>query len=127
MPKKDESVLKCQFWSSTVQGRSSRAFAQLAPVFIHCDRNVGVLRHWQSEVLLQAYLAWRIVEKISSPDHVRDALYGIVHHHGELIGKGAVRTTDDKVTHGRRHVLRIDALDSILETNHSGNRHPEPP
>ena len=54
-------------------------------------------RRRQAQRALQQDLPWRGVEQVGTTDHVGDALVGIVHHDGELVGPQAIGATQHEV------------------------------
>ena len=52
-------------------------------------------------------LSRRRVDQVGTPDDLIDALIGIIHHHGQLIGEDAVGAQQD-------HVVQLGVLDRDL-------------
>jgi hypothetical protein len=59
----------------------------------------------QAQQALEQDLAWCGVQQVGTAHHVGDALVGVVHHHGQLVGIKAVGAADNEIPHLPGHVL----------------------
>ncbi|MNL04214.1 hypothetical protein D3C87_1247790 [compost metagenome] len=103
--------------------------AQLLAGFVDHHWHVQVRRRGQAQQVLQVDLARRGVEQIGPAHDMGDALRGVIHHHGELIGPQAVRAAQDEVAEFRFQVLALAALPAVVEADRRGRavRHAHPP
>jgi hypothetical protein len=86
---------------------------------------VQVAGQWQPQGALQRDLARRVVGQVLAAHDVGDALLGVVHHHGQLVGPKAVGALEDEVAHLRAEVLRLGAEAAVLPVDAAV--HPEAP
>ena len=63
---------------------------------------------------LQQDLARRVVGQVFAAHDVGDALRGVVHHHGQLVGPQAVGPAQHEVTHGLGHVLLLRSQTAVM-------------
>ena len=92
-----------------VQGRCAVLLAELFTVGTQHQRRVQIARCGQPEGRLQLNLPRRVVGQVLAAHHVADALRGIVHHHGQLVGPQPVGTAQGKVADLLLHILRLRA------------------
>ncbi|HXZ61018.1 MAG TPA: hypothetical protein VEG26_12635 [Steroidobacteraceae bacterium] len=64
--------------------------AELAPLRLDDQREVGVARGREAKGALQSDLPGRVVEEVRAPDDVGHALPRVIDHHGELVGERPV-------------------------------------
>src|SRR5690606_35774866 len=60
-------------------------------------------------------LSRRRQQQVRAAHDMRDALGGIIHDHGELVGEWPVGTADDEIADIAREILADMALQAILE------------
>src|ERR1700690_1008070 len=65
-------------------------------------------------------------EQVRAVHHMGDALFGIIHHDGELISAAAVGPPDDEIADTEGQSLAMAALQAIVETD-SRFADPHPP
>lgn len=78
------------------------------------QRSMQVAGRGQAQGLLQQYLARRIVGEIFAPNHMRDALGAVVHHHGQLVGPQAIGAAENEVTDAVHDILLLSAQATIM-------------
>ena len=84
------------------------------------QRRVQVARRGQRQRALQQDLARRVVGQVLAAHHVGDALLGVVHHHGQLVGEQAVGALEHEVAHLLRHVLLLFAEPAVGPADKTG-------
>ena len=76
---------------------------------------MGIVRGGEAEAALQPDLARGGHEQILPAHDVGDALFGVVGHHGELVGPQAVGAQEDEIADVAGEVLYITADDAVGE------------
>ena len=84
------------------------------------QRSMQVAGRGQAQGLLQQYLARRIVGEIFAPNHMRDALGAVVHHHGQLVGPQAIGAAENEVTDAVHDILLLSAADVLAVLKEAG-------
>src|SRR3954468_6668593 len=97
------------------EGSRAGLLRELFTVRVYRHRDVEVARSRIAEEPLQMKLAAGRVEQIGATHHVGDALLGVVHHDGELIGDLAVRAIQNEVADFSRQILLARPLDAVHE------------
>ncbi|CCK07946.1 conserved hypothetical protein [Cronobacter sakazakii 696] len=72
-------------------------FREFFTVIAVDHRDVRVQRHRRAQRFQNVDLARRVVDMVFATDHVRDFHIPVVHHHTEVVGRGAVSTTDNQI------------------------------
>ena len=68
----------------------------------------------QAQGTLQQDLARGVVGQVFAAHHIGDALVGVVHHHGELVGPEPIGPAQDEITHRLFHVLLLQTQAAVL-------------
>ncbi len=66
-------------------------------------------RRGQPQQMVEVQLPGGGVQQVRPADHLRDPHGGVVHHHGQLIGKHAVGPAEQKISAVRRQVFFVPA------------------
>ncbi|MCY1225924.1 hypothetical protein D9M72_381360 [compost metagenome] len=108
-------------------GHGAVALAHLLALLVQHGRQVCVDRRGAAERADDVDLARGVVDVVVAADHVRDLHVEVVHHHAEVIGRGAVRARDHQVVELvvgdldaalDRVVPHYAAADRVLEADH---------
>src|SRR5690606_35339285 len=108
-----------------VDGPRRLGLGQLLSVRTGHQWQVRIAGHGYPERVLEEDLPAGGIEQVRAADHVGDALVGIVHHHGELVGPVAVSAAKYEVAYGGPHVLHLPAADQVVEGHAGAGRHTE--
>ena len=95
--------------------RFSFRLADLVASWIYRQWQVAVCWSGITEQLLQVDLSRRRVEQVGTAHDFGNILYGIIHHHGKLVGEQAVSALDDEITAFGLDVLRLFSHYDVIE------------
>ena len=70
--------------------------------------------------MLQHDLPCGVVGQVRAAHDMGDALRGIVHHHGELVGPQLIGSAQHEVTYFLRHVLLLRPEQAVLPCQRRG-------
>ena len=90
-----------------VDGLRAVLLGQFFTIRTQYQRGMQVLRRGQLQALLQPDLARGVVQQVGAAHHMADTLVGVIHHHGQLVGKAAVGAQQHEVAHRVLHILRL--------------------
>src|SRR5690606_41332712 len=76
----------------------------------------------QTQSALQTKLPRRAAQEVSAAPHVRDALSGVVHGDGELVGVQAVAPSNDEIADRLRKIVLLRALQLVVEDERACGR-----
>lgn len=102
------------------QRAGMRLFREFAAVGMQGQWKVTVCHGRQAEFLLQYDLPRRVVEQVGAAHDMRDALCGVIHDNGELVGEKSVAAAQDEVADAFLHVFLLLAKDSVMEVRDAG-------
>ena len=91
------------------------SLAEPAPVRRNKQRKVAVFHRRKAQRPLQPDLPRRRGQQIPAADDLRHAAFCVVRHHGQLISVDAVGAADNKIPAVPRQILRIAALQAVME------------
>ncbi|MNE44538.1 hypothetical protein D3C80_1387700 [compost metagenome] len=77
------------------------ALAELGAIRSMDQRDVGEGRTGPAKRVIDQALTSGVVQVIVAANDVRNAHVMVVHHHGQVVGRGAVRADDDQIVQGR--------------------------
>ena len=86
------------------------ALGQLGTLFVEDHRQVGERRHVCADGTVDIDLARRVVDVVIATHHIGDAHVDVVHDHGEVVGRVAVRAEDHQVVE-----FAVGDLDATLD------------
>lgn len=90
---------------------------QLGAIDMDDKWQVGIPGRGQAKAALQKDLAGGIVEQVGAPDDVGDALFGIIHNDGQLVGIVAIPPLQDEVADTVGNLLVLQPEYTISETH----------
>ena len=97
------------------------ALGQARPVLPQDHGHMGVARHLPAQGAQDVDLARGVVDVVVAADDVGDAHVGVVHHHRQVVGRGAVGAADDEVIQFR--VVEGHApADQVIDHHQAGVR-----
>ncbi len=97
-------------------GDSTVALGELGTVVPQDHGDVGKLRHWRIQGLVDVDLARGVVDVVFAAHHVGDLHVPVVHHHAEVVGGGAVGAADDEIV--ELGVGELDAATHVVIEHH---------
>lgn len=124
LAEKAQRRAQCRSRRVFVDGAGEGLLRQLFARGVGGDRQVGVGRLRHAEQTLQMDLAGGRVEQVGAAHGVGDARFGVVHHHGQLVGEQAVGAQHHVVAGVEREILLLPALDCVVEADHALGPHP---
>src|SRR5690606_21719751 len=98
-----------------INGNAFQLFRELPAVGILDQRDVQERRRRETQQAVKPDLSRRRQQEVRAAHDMRDALGGIIHDHGELVGEWPVGTADDEIADIAREILADMALQAILE------------
>ena len=90
-------------------------FGQAAAIGGQQERAMGELRRFQPQQTVKIKLPCGGREQVCPPHHLRHAHPGIVHHHGQLVGKHTIGTAEVEIPAVAEQVLGVGAHTAIGE------------
>jgi hypothetical protein len=95
------------------------AFGKAFALFVKYERDMAKGGYGQSQGLIQQDLARRRLQQVGTPYNLVYTHQRIIHNHGKLIGKDAIRATDDEITHDSLYLLLNRTCQQIREGDDS--------
>ena len=90
-------------------------FGKAAAIRGQQERTVGELRRFQTQQTVKIKLPGGGREQVRAPHHLRHAHTGIIHHHGQLVGKHTIGTAEVEIPAVPEKVLGVGAHTAIGE------------
>ena len=90
-------------------------FGQAAAIRGQQERTMGELRRFQPQQTIEIELPGGGREQVCAPHHLRDPHTGIIHHHGQLVGKHAIGAAEVEIPAVAEQVLGVGAHTAIGE------------